>query len=332
MKRFYPSLCIHLGILACFIALPLTIVCVPSFATDRLQVTLKENVVINKDDVLLGDIADISGELKFGALSIERAEVATSPLPGKTRFLSLDYVRIRLRQAGFKTDTMTFGGAQDVQINREAACFPTNALVKAVESEIRIRMPWKRENVTIGDIRIYDNIRLPTGGLFHRIVPKPDEDYLGQTILGIYLYVDGELVAKTHAQTNISVMADVVRVIRPLGKHQRIRPEDLSVVRADLSRLSPETVRRVEDVLGNRTTQAIYPNTYLKQGMYRPPPIVKRGDIVKIIANTGSMTITATGKVKQKGCKGDMVHVINTDSSRVIIARVIGPGAVEVEF
>jgi flagella basal body P-ring formation protein FlgA len=44
------------------------------------------------------------------------------------------------------------------------------------------------------------------------------------------------------------------------------------------------------------------------------------------------MTITATGKVKQQGCKGEMISVINTDSNRVITARVIGPGAVEVEF
>jgi flagella basal body P-ring formation protein FlgA len=62
------------------------------------------------------------------------------------------------------------------------------------------------------------------------------------------------------------------------------------------------------------------------------PPLVKRGDIVKIVANTGIMTITATGMVKQKGRKGEMVRVMNTDSNRIVTARVTGPGAVEVDF
>ena len=332
MKRFHSSLFFNFGATVCLAAMLLSAVSASSFAGDRLQVTLKEKVSINKDDVLLGDIADISGELKSGSLAIGKVEVGTSPLPGKTRFISDDYIRIRLRQAGFETGDMTFGGARDVQINRDAAYLPKDALVKAVESEIRTRMPWRQEDVTIADIGLNDDIRLPTGMLAHRIVPKPDEDYLGQTTLGIYLYVDGELVAKTWAHARISVMTDVVRVVRPLGKHQRIRPEDITVVRADLAELSTDTVRRVEDALGNRTTQMIYPKTYLTQGMYSPPPVVNRGDIVKIIANTGPMTITATGKVKQKGCKGDMVHVVNTDSNRVIMARVIGPGAVEVEF
>jgi flagella basal body P-ring formation protein FlgA len=66
--------------------------------------------------------------------------------------------------------------------------------------------------------------------------------------------------------------------------------------------------------------------------MISSPPLVKRGDIVKIVANAGTMTITATGMVKQQGCKGEMVRVVNTDSNRIITARVTGPGAVEVDF
>ena len=66
--------------------------------------------------------------------------------------------------------------------------------------------------------------------------------------------------------------------------------------------------------------------------MFASPPLVRRGDIVKIVASSGPMIITATGMVKQQGCKGEMVRVVNTDSNRIITARVTGPGAVEVSF
>jgi flagella basal body P-ring formation protein FlgA len=126
--------------------------------------------------------------------------------------------------------------------------------------------------------------------------------------------------------------SDVVTVIRPLGKHQPIKPADLSVERRDLAALPSDTISRIEDAMGNRTTRMIYPNTVLQTSMISSPPLVKRGDMVKIVANAGAMTITATGMVKQQGCKGETVRVVNTDSKRIITARVTGPGAVEVDF
>jgi flagella basal body P-ring formation protein FlgA len=127
-------------------------------------------------------------------------------------------------------------------------------------------------------------------------------------------------------------MADVVTVIRPMGKHAYIQLADLAVERRDLSDLSSDTVCRIEDALGNRTTRMIYPDTVLQSSMFASPPLVRRGDIVKIVANSGPMVITATGVVKQQGGKGEMVRVVNTDSNRIITARVTGPGAVEVNF
>ena len=144
--------------------------------------------------------------------------------------------------------------------------------------------------------------------------------------------MDGQPLRKIWVNTTIRVMADVVTVVRPLGKHVPIERTDLSVERRDLSALSSDTVSRIEDAVGNRTTRMIYPHTVLQSAMFDAPPLVKRGDIVKIVANTGSLTITATGMVKQQGGKGEMVRVVNTDSNRIITARVTGPGAVEVNF
>jgi flagella basal body P-ring formation protein FlgA len=317
---------------ACVVIFGLLFFSAASFAADSIQLTLKEKIVIDQDVVRLADIASISGVPKAVKTPIEKIVVAKSPLPGQTRHLSLDYIRIRLKQAGFETDAMNFQGPQDVQISRQAATVRQDTIIQAVEAAIRKQMPWRRETVIIRNIHFDDDIKLPTGTLTHRIIPNRNEDYLGRTMLALHLYVDGERVKKTWAHANICVMADVVNVVRPLGKHQRIERGDLALMRADLSDLPSNTIRNIEEALGNRTTQMIYPNTVLKTGMFRPPPLVKRGDIVKIVANAGPMTITATGKVKQKGARGDMVHVINTDSNRVIAARVIGPGTVEVDF
>ncbi len=302
------------------------------FSSDGTCLTLKAAVTVEQELVRLSDIAVLTGIAQTPLKTLGDVVVASSPQPGQTRFVDLDTILIRLKHAGVDIAAMVFKGPGDVRITRQAEVLPTERIQRAVEAAIRNRMPWKNEDVTISGITFDETIDLPTGKLSYRIVPNRNEDYLGSTILALHLFVDGEPVRKVWVTAMISVMADVVTVVRPMGKHQHIEPADLSVDRRDRVDLPSDAVSRIEDALGNRTTRMIYPNSVLQSSMLAAPPLVRRGDIVKIIANSGSMTISATGLVKQQGCKGEMIRVMNTDSNRIITARVTGAGAVEVDF
>ena len=320
-----PGVCLIIMVAVCLMS-------PAAFSSDGTCITLNAAALVEADSVRLSDIATVTGISQDQLNAVGATIVARSPQPGQTRFVDIDYIRIRLKQAGIDTTSMTFNGAPDVRVTRQAATLPTQRIRQAVEMAIRSRMPWKNEDVTIGEIVLDEAIQLPTGRLTYRIETSRNEDYLGRMIVALHLLVDGEPVRKVWVNTTISVMADVVTVIRPLGKHAYIQLGDLTVERRDLSDLSSDTVSRIEDALGNRTTRMIYPRTVLQSSMFVSPPLVRRGDIVKIVANAGPMTITATGMVKQQGGKGEMVRVVNTDSNRIITARVTGPGAVEVNF
>jgi flagella basal body P-ring formation protein FlgA len=62
------------------------------------------------------------------------------------------------------------------------------------------------------------------------------------------------------------------------------------------------------------------------------PPLVKRGDLVTIIARLEGLKITTLGEVKRKGRQGERIPVLNIDSRKVIFARVIDANTVAVEF
>ena len=296
------------------------------------SLTLKPTAQVDRSPVRLSDIAMIDGPSVLLKETIKNVIVTQSPQPGRTRFVGVDFIRIRLKQAGIDTGSILFSGSEDVSVTRKAAVMPSAKIKQAVEFQIRNHMPWNNEEVSIDGISFDESLMLPTGKLSYKIVPKRNEDYLGRTVLALHLYVDGESVRKIWVNATISVMAEVVTVIRPLGKHQHIEFEDVELKRRDLAKLPSNTVRKIEDVLGNRATMMIYPHTVLQTSMIVSPPLVRRGDMVKIVANTGPMTITATGRIKQQGRKGEMVRVVNTDSNRIITARVVGPGTVVVDF
>ncbi|GAB6908874.1 putative SAF domain protein [Desulfosarcina cetonica] len=213
-----------------------------------------------------------------------------------------------------------------------AGQIPVDQINNAVQAAIRQHMPWKNEDVTIGPIHFNDTLNLPNGRLTFQIVPTPNEDFIGRTILALHLFVDGQPIRRIWVNTTISVMANVVTVVRPLGKSQPIQFGDLALTRRDLKDLPSDALRQMNAAVGQRTTCTIYPNTVLQARMMESQPLVRRGDRVKIVAQSGNLTITATGLVKQKGAKDEVVRVVNTASNRVIAARVKGPGLVEVDF
>ncbi len=327
--RLAPAACALAALLIVTLA---TAPAAPADAVSGARIELKTAVSVDRESVRLSDLASIHGAPGAPLAALGETAVAQAPLPGKVRFLDRDAIRLRLRQAGHDMEAIEFSGAVDVRVTRQAAMLPAARVRSDVEAAIRQRMPWPDDQVAIRDIRFDEDMQLPTGRLTYRFAFNRNEDFLGRTIVALNLFIDGEPFRRIWVNAVVSVMAEVVTVVRPLGKQQTIAPEDLALRRRELATLPSDVVRRMDAAIGNRTTRMIYPDTVLQTGMFVTPPLVRRGDIVKIIARSGPLTVTATGEVKEPGAKGELVRVINTDSNRSITARVTATGAVEVEF
>ena len=100
----------------------------------------------------------------------------------------------------------------------------------------------------------------------------------------------------------------------------------------DLADLPSDVIRDPEEVLGKRTKRAISAQTVLRPDLVEFPPVVKRGDVVVIVAETEGLKVTALGEVKKKGRIGERIPVINFDSRKVLYARVVDANTVKIEF
>jgi flagella basal body P-ring formation protein FlgA len=87
-----------------------------------------------------------------------------------------------------------------------------------------------------------------------------------------------------------------------------------------------------EVVLGKRTRRAIGAKTVLRTNLIESPPLVKRGDVVVIIAESSGFIITTLGQVKKKGRLGESIPVMNYDSKKILYARVLDSSTVKVDF
>ena len=119
---------------------------------------------------------------------------------------------------------------------------------------------------------------------------------------------------------------------KPIGRYKAITEDDIEVQKMDLANLPSDVITDPDAVLGKRTKRAIGAQTVLRPNLVEFPPLVKRGDVVVIIAETEGLKVTALGEVRKKGRIGERIPVTNYDSKKIIYARVVDANTVKVEF
>jgi flagella basal body P-ring formation protein FlgA len=301
-------------------------------AADTINIRTYEKTEIESADIYLGKIADVSGNDRALVEKIEKISIGSAPLPGKTKRIDRDRILICLKKNGIAPSHINIIIPEDAVVIRSTSEISSEDIEKIVFDFIDKTLPYERNKVKINYIRVNNKIILPKGDITYKIVRPRKSELLGTTLLSVDFSVNGRFVKKAWVSVNIAVFTEVVVTKRPLGRYRLITEDDIHLVSMNLAELSSSVITSREEVVGKRTRRAIDSDVVLRPDLVELPPLVKRGDIVLIIAESDGLKITALGKIKEKGRKGDMVKVENVDSNKRIYARVLDSSSVKVDF
>lgn len=287
---------------------------------------------IDGEQILLGDIARIESRdsrlnQRIGAVVVGRA-----PLPGKRRAIEASLIRRRLKQNRFDPDQLALQIPERIVVERRFIEIAQEKLKGLVSGYISHNLINNLPDARIKEIQIADNLILPRGRITYTVKPPRHDTPVGKIPLSVNFDVDGKFYKRIWASATIEMITRVVVTKRPLGRHKPITEDDIEVQMMDLAQLPSDAITDPEVVLGQRTRRAIGSRTVLRSNLVEFPPLVRRGDVVVILAETGGLKITAVGQVKKKGRLGERIPVMNFDSKKVLYARVLDSNTVKVEF
>lgn len=87
-----------------------------------------------------------------------------------------------------------------------------------------------------------------------------------------------------------------------------------------------------DDVIGKALKRDVPANTVITDQVLENQVVMKRGDIVTIIAESNKLIVRARGRTIDKGRIGDNIRVKNIASGKELMAKVISSTSVKVEF
>ena len=246
--------------------------------------------------------------------------------------LSKNTFVMRLKQHGFNLSQLALHIPAEVVVTRNFIEVSREKIKMLVSDYLLKNVLKDNADAEIKDIQVADDLRLPNGRITFKVMPPRNRDLMGKLPFSVHFDVNGKFYKRVWATATVEILAEVVVTSKPLGRHKPITEDDIEVLKMDLAKLPSNVITDPEAILGKRTRRAIGAKTVLRANLVELPPLVKRGDVVVIIAESNGLRITALGQVKRKGRLGESIPVINYDSKKILYARVLDSSTVKVEF
>lgn len=122
--------------------------------------------------------------------------------------------------------------------------------------------------------------------------------------------------------------AEIIVAARALPAGHVIADGDLRQERRDVSGLRGPLSDR-QAVIGLILRRAVRPGQVLRKQMLIAPLLVRRGEVVTIVATSGTVMASMAGEALDAGRSGAIIRVRNVATGKVIRARVTGHATVE---
>lgn len=126
-------------------------------------------------------------------------------------------------------------------------------------------------------------------------------------------------------------MVDVPVLSRAVGVGTVLSPTDLLVRRLRKGLIGEKTLLSAEDAVGLAARHRLGAGNPISLDELSRPLLVSRGMSVVLRLEDTGLVLIAKGEAIDGGALGDRVHVLNPASRAVLVARVTGPAAVQVD-
>ena len=278
--------------------------------------------------VRLGDVALLDGAAaEFGDVSLGAA-----PAAGESRNLEGARVLDAVRRAGADLSEITYTIPATIRVRRASQDVSEAAVRQIIESFLAEALGAGAGDAVLRNVELPGAIRIPAGAYTARVVPPADRPLLGRVRLGVEFTVDDRPAKSIWVTADIGVYSSVVVATRAVGRGETLGAGDVAAERRDLSQLGRGIMTDPGEVAGRIARTPLVPYTPVRREQLDLPADVHRGDVVLLVAERGSMRITAPGEARDDATRGQQVHVLNRVSRKDLVGRVIDATTVGVDF
>ena len=293
-----------------------------------LEITFKQTANVDAIAITLGDIADFDTQSET-ARALATKTVAQAGQPGQDISLAADPLIQQLTRSEALPSDILWSGAASIKVHRNGITIGPDKIQALLDEYFASHS----SDLPAADIRyIVDSLPipfvLPTGELKSEIFPS-DPNIIGSSRFSLIFTVDGKVRKNMSLPGHFEAMAPVAVATVQMVKGTLLDPKNVTMATKDITQFKSPCLNP-SDLAGKILTKTIKAGAVIELSSVQAPPLIKKGQVVKIVFNQGNIFLSTQGIAKADGAKDEMIKVQNINSNKILHCRVSAAGLVEV--
>ncbi len=301
-----------------------------SIAVEALQCIFQQSATVEAKVIRLGDIVQFSEENET-TKALAALIVCDAPMPGERILLHSGKVRNSMLRNHAIPQGTRWVGSGTVSVLREGQLLQSAQILDYINSYIDANS----STLAPAKIRFLAGetplpFALPKGEIECEVIPSRP-GLINSSRFTLIFRIAGKTVKNLSVRGKVEAIAPVAIANRNIRRGEAITPADFTFSDIDISRISG-AITSAEDILGKKMRTPLRSGQPLRTSIVEAIPVITKGEPVRIVIRSASMLLTATGLALNNGASNQIIRVQNSNSNKVLLAQVTGPGTVEIRI
>ncbi|SFD93599.1 flagellar basal body P-ring formation chaperone FlgA [Paracidovorax konjaci] len=309
-----------------------------------LRIALQPQVLVERSDVRLGDVAILSSpdlEVLRRAMSLP---LGHAPRVGEAIALESTRLQRWIRsRTGLQESEIEWEGALATSVRMAAKEVAGEAVIEQARAALRAHIQaMAKQNglvqprVELQPVSMPVTVEVPAMESSLRVRPLAQSPVGKRMLVWVDVFAGDRHVRAIPVRFEVALFAMAPVARTELAAGSEIPAASVAFREVELTRLPPASIPAAwsadeEAPASLRVRHKTERGDVLTTDRIQPMPAVARGQWVSVISRSGAMSLESRAESLQDGQVGQVVRARPLNATDVLLARVVGPGQLEVQ-
>ncbi len=278
---------------------------------EKVYVYLKSEAETTTGQILLGDVALVSGFNEKLIRSLNHLPLGPAPMPGESLNLAKANIRRSMVVHGIDPVKVALVGENLVEVKRSGRTITKEDIAPLVEDYVERSWANRQVRTEIIYSRLPKEMTVHSNNFDLRVLDPVKPGVSGSIALSLAALENDRVLVRIPVSLKVRAFGNVAVMNRDVRQGELLSPEDFSFIEREITRKHSNPVRTVGEAANKKLKRTVKAGQILTLDHLEIPPLIERGDEVTLIVEYKGVRVSCPGKAKEKGRLGDRIMVRN---------------------
>lgn len=286
----------------------------PAVSASTATIAVRLDSKVHGPYLSLGEIAEVDGENRERVKQLRELKLGEAPAPGTTWYMTPELLEPKLAATQADFSEIAWKVPASFKISALSQCVSGKSIGELAQAYLsRVSV-----GASLSMVELPMDVQAPEGKLELSADLAGPIRYNSPTIVNVSIRADGVGFVKVPVQFEVKRYLDVVVATVGMSAGEFVPAQSVRLERLNAGKLPPGYATELNKVIGLQLRYAVAPGTVLGERNVMRPILVKRGEVIRLLARVGTLEVAALGVALSGGASGDLIRVQNSNTKKIM--------------